>query len=154
MGINDTDQIVGQYWDGSSSLHGFLDTNGTFTTLDEPLAVHGYNTGTYTSDVNNAGQVVGYYWDASGKLDGFVDINGTYTTINVPGATNTLAWGINNSGDIVGFYSDASGTHAFLATPNGATTDGAPLPVTGGTLPGAVVLLGWLGRRIARRRNA
>jgi hypothetical protein len=34
-GVNDTDQIVGQYRN-ASGLHGFLLSGSTFTTLDDP----------------------------------------------------------------------------------------------------------------------
>jgi hypothetical protein len=61
-----------------------------------------------------------------------------------------MARGIDDAGQVVG----TAGNGGFLATPNGATTDGAPLPVTGGTLPGAILLLGWMGSRVRRRRTA
>jgi probable HAF family extracellular repeat protein len=34
MGINNAGQIMGSYTDNTGSTHGFLDTNGTFVTLD------------------------------------------------------------------------------------------------------------------------
>lgn len=58
-GLNDWDQIVGEYWDAMSTSHGFLrDPDGTFTTLDFPGAQS-----TVVRGINNAGQVVGYYVD-------------------------------------------------------------------------------------------
>ena len=121
-------------------MGGYLDTNGTFTSIVDPLGT------TYAAQgVNNAGQTVGQYL-ASGKEHGFLDTNGTFMTIFGPGSS---AVGINNAGLIVGHDS----TGSFLATPDATSTDGAPLPVTGGTLPGALVLLGWLGRRVARRTS-
>ena len=36
IGINNSSQIVGRYTDSAGNTHGFLDTNGTFTTLDFP----------------------------------------------------------------------------------------------------------------------
>ena len=38
-GINSTDQIVGEYVNGTSS-HGFLLSGGTYTTIDDPSAVN------------------------------------------------------------------------------------------------------------------
>ena len=56
-GINDKGQIVGRYFDESGSgLHGFIDTNGTFTTLDVPGSA-----GTEATGINNLGQIVGTY---------------------------------------------------------------------------------------------
>ena len=41
----------------------------------------------------------------------------------------------------------------YLATPDGFVGP-APLPPIGGTLPGVLVLFGWLGRRFARELKA
>jgi probable HAF family extracellular repeat protein len=38
-GINDSGQIVGTYTDANGVLHGFVDTGGSFSTIDEPSAV-------------------------------------------------------------------------------------------------------------------
>jgi hypothetical protein len=35
-GVNDTDQIVGTYQDATGQ-HGFLESGGTFTTINDPL---------------------------------------------------------------------------------------------------------------------
>ena len=106
--------------------------------------------------INNAGQIVGSYENRYLVSQGFIDTNGTFTTVEDPlGTEGSWADGINSNGDIVGYYEDSSGNdHGFLATPDGTSTDGAPLPVSGGTLPGAAVLLGWLARRLATRRKA
>ena len=148
-GINNSGQIVGTDQTGSNN-GSFLDANGTYTTVSYPLG----EGATYARDINDLGQIVGVYVNSA--VNGFVDTSGTFTTVNDPiGTGGTWAQGINNAGDIVGFYTAASGeTHGFLATPDGIGTDGAPLPVTGGTLPGAMALLGWLGRRLVRRRPA
>jgi len=36
-GINGLGQIVGEYLTTTSQIHGFLYTNGDFTTIDDPL---------------------------------------------------------------------------------------------------------------------
>jgi hypothetical protein len=41
FGINDSDQIVGQYKSGTIT-HGFLESGDTFTPLDDPNALRGY----------------------------------------------------------------------------------------------------------------
>jgi probable HAF family extracellular repeat protein len=60
-------QIVGRYSDANGS-HGFLYSNGTYTTLDDPLAANG----TQAFGINDSGQIVGYYSDASFTEHGFL----------------------------------------------------------------------------------
>jgi probable HAF family extracellular repeat protein len=67
FGINNTGQIVGAYTD-STGTHGFLDTNGVFTTL--PFVPTG---------INNVGQIVGL--SSNGVI---LDTNGTITNIALP----------------------------------------------------------------------
>jgi probable HAF family extracellular repeat protein len=64
FGINTSGQIVGNYHD-NSGYHGFLLSDGVYTTLDDPLATQ-Y---TYAFGINNAGQVVGSYDDSTGYDD-------------------------------------------------------------------------------------
>jgi probable HAF family extracellular repeat protein len=91
-------------------MHGFLESGGTYTTLDDPSATQG----TVARGINDAGQIVGFYTNATGQ-HGFLLSGGTYTTLDDPLATlGTVATGINASGQIVGWYSNASGTHGFL----------------------------------------
>jgi len=59
FGVNDTDQIVGQY-DDATGRHGFLVSNGIFTTLDDPSAT----AGTIAAGINATGQIVGFYIDS------------------------------------------------------------------------------------------
>jgi len=56
-GINDLGQIVGEYGDGTGKTHGFLDSGGRFTTIDDPFTT----TLTIAGGINHGGQVVGYY---------------------------------------------------------------------------------------------
>ena len=51
FGINDSGQIVGDFFDATGS-HGFLDTGGSFTTIDVPGSV------TQTRGINDSGQIV------------------------------------------------------------------------------------------------
>ena len=96
LGINDSGQIVGYYRDGNGNNQGFLDSNGTFTTLTVPGAS---GTNTVPAGINNAGQIVGYYVDSSGVAHAFLYSGGTYTTLDNPSATpgGTRAVGINDS---------------------------------------------------------
>jgi probable HAF family extracellular repeat protein len=123
-GINDAGQIVGFYNENNFIRHGFVHNpdDGTFTTLDDPLATGD----TLASGINNMGQIVGYYVNASGT-HGFLYSNGTYTTLDDPLGTTTEALGINDAGQIVGFYKDSGlEDHGFLLTitPNPAAPAG------------------------------
>jgi probable HAF family extracellular repeat protein len=65
VGVNDTDQIVGFFQgfvNGVSGVYGYLESGGTYTTLDDPLAT----LGTQAFGINNSGQIVGAYANASG----------------------------------------------------------------------------------------
>ncbi len=149
FGINDADQVVGDYGDATGS-HGFLlrsgvDFNQTdpsdYTTLDDPSATNG----TFAFGINNAGQVVGDYGDATGR-HAFVENGGIYTNLNDPSATgNTQAFGISNTGQIAGFYNDATGSHGFLAS---------PVPEASATVSlGLLLALGLGGTMIAAKKK-
>src|SRR5438876_629336 len=120
-GVNDTDQIV-----GSTGMHGCLESGGTYTTLDDPLAT----TGTIDYGINDLGQIVGTYNDASG-IHTFLYSGGAFSTVDDPVVnSHTLAHGINNNSQIVGTLSDGTGNHGFLETtfpnpppPAGTTAD-------------------------------
>jgi probable HAF family extracellular repeat protein len=119
FGINDLGQIVGDYVASSQPSpadglrHGFLLSQGTYTTLDPPGS-----TFTVAEGINNAGVIVGVYFDADGQRHGFFLSNGVYTKIDVPGSTATAVNSINAQGQIVGSYDDVNhSTHGFLGTP-------------------------------------
>src|SRR5436190_460406 len=127
FGINASGRIVGQYIDANNHTHGFLYSNGTYTTLDNPS----------TSDigvavaivVNGLSQIVGSYGDASGE-HGFLYNNGSYTTLNDPFANNnTTALGMNDTGQIVGHFNN--GLHGFLYSNGTYTTLDDPLGTNG-----------------------
>jgi hypothetical protein len=72
LGVNNRDEVVGTYTDGSGSsatMHGFTWTPWAgFTSVDNP---HGVGT-TTINGVNDRGQLVGFYVDAAGNTDGFL----------------------------------------------------------------------------------
>jgi probable HAF family extracellular repeat protein len=116
--INNLGQISGWY-SNSAGAYGFIDTNGSFTSIDGPHAPGDINN--RVAGINNLGQVVGFVInDPGGSPTGFLDANGSITTINFPGTTYTLALGINDTGQIVGYYSDGSREHGFLRNAAGA----------------------------------
>jgi probable HAF family extracellular repeat protein len=99
-GVNDADQIVGDFFVATGQQHGFLDIGGTFTTIDVPGVLHS----PAALDINNASRIVGYY---DMKI-GFLDAGGSFTTIDVPGSQSTYPFGINNNVpvQIVGWFGD------------------------------------------------
>jgi len=129
---------VGLY-NSNGTTHGFLDTGGSFTSIDVPGSSQ-----TQAFGINDAGQIVGAYVYSTGTLHGFVATGGDFTSIDVPGSSFTIAYGINEAGQIVGFYGDNTGTpHGFLATPQAA-----PEPSTWALLGiGLIGLVGYGWRR-------
>jgi probable HAF family extracellular repeat protein len=132
-GINDAaDQIVGNF-EGrdDGQRHGFLYSNGTYTSLTFPFPVSFNSAG----GINNLGQIVGSYQDASNN-NRFLYSNGAYaTSLDHPSAAGgvnggTFAEGINDAGQIVGTYQDATAhPHGFLYS-NGSYTDiGVPFGI-------------------------
>ena len=100
LGINTPGQVVGWFTNSVGGFHGFLLSNGSYTTLDYPGAPN-----TLASDINDSGEIVGYYDDGI-TIHGFTLINGQYTAFDYPGAANTYAFGVNKTGQIVGYYFD------------------------------------------------
>jgi len=107
--INNTGQMVGAYYDAAFQQHGFIDTNGTFTTLDFPGA-----TATQLHGINDSGQVVGLYCASDGTCHGFYYDGTTFTTIEPKNVMESSLEKINNSGQMAGWAEDlASVDHAF-----------------------------------------
>jgi probable HAF family extracellular repeat protein len=107
FGINHAGQVVGRFWDGATE-HGFIESGGIYTTLDDPAASHG----TFATGINDAGQVVGWFRDDT-TMHGFVESGGNYATLDYPASGETFAGGINDKGQIVGSFDGG----AFIATP-------------------------------------
>ena len=102
-GINDNGQIVGYSFD--ASYHGFLYSNGAYTTLNDPSAG---SSGTFAVGINDTGQIVGSYFDANSRNHGFLYSGGSYTTFDDPlDVYGTVPYGINNNGQIVTTSSSA-----------------------------------------------
>lgn len=123
LGISENGQIVGFYEDSAGVTHGFLEQDGTFTTIDDPNGTNSTPFGnSVATDVNDPGQIVGYYFDSAGLAHGFIDDKGTFTTLD-DGANGTFAEGIAENGRIVGYYLDSSGNaHGFLDDRGNFTT--------------------------------
>jgi probable HAF family extracellular repeat protein len=128
-GVNNGIQIVG-FYDNATGRHGFLESGGTYTTLDDPLATNG----TQAFGINASGQIVGQYQTGPVAANhGFLLSGGTYTTLDVPLAFFTVAQGINSAGQIVGYYLDGGGEHGFLFNGGGYTPLDVPSALAGTT---------------------
>jgi len=122
LGINGRGEIVGYYYDSSALAHGFLYSDNTYVTLDDPLATDG----TFATGINDSGQIVGGYLDSLNNEHSFLYDHGNYFgVLDIDGSFSTghTATGINNAGEIVGYYVNSNDadhphqTHGFLASP-------------------------------------
>lgn len=96
IGINNFRNTGGFYVDSAGNTHGFLDVNGTFSTVDFPGTTFNQILG-----LNDLGQAAGYYQDANGAFHPYLrQANGTFTALPVP---NSQATGINDRGEVSGF---------------------------------------------------
>jgi hypothetical protein len=72
FGVNNDDQIVGSYLDGSGVMHGFLLshplTHAKWKSIDDPNGIGS----TVINGLNNRGDMVGFYTDAAGNTDGML----------------------------------------------------------------------------------
>jgi hypothetical protein len=136
-GVNDSNEIVGWFFDGDTNTEqGFIYNNGSYTTLS------GVGTDNYVeaTAINDSGEVVGFF-DTPPEVhgqptEGFIYNNGTYTTLTgPPGALQVDPVAVNDSGEIAGTYilQDGfteygfvyqNGTYTTIADPTG--TNGSP----------------------------
>jgi uncharacterized membrane protein len=122
--------------------HGFVASNGVFTTIDAPRA------GFYivVFGVDESGKTVGGYVDDRGRLHGFLKDKEVFTVIDFSGAAATFVSLINAQGQIVGAYSNDPNapalelSHGFLLD-NGTFTQ-IDVPGTARTQPFGINNLG------------
>jgi probable HAF family extracellular repeat protein len=151
--INNVGQIAGtfRYPGATGYIHGFVESNGVFTIVDEPGFVDAYLNGTIINGINDSGDMVGWIVKGSAGCS-FVYHEGSFTCFSVPGALFTYAYGINNAGQIVGDYGfSVSAAHGFIATP---IPESAAVPEPGALLLVAGGLVALVRIRVARRRTA
>jgi len=117
-GINAAGQIVGDFdvaVGTGAATHGYLLSDGTFTTIDFPGAYF-----TQAFGINDAGRIVGSTaFPGIGGDSGYMLADGVFRLIVNPAATSpgdpvTVAFGINNRGQIVGYYTDAGAYRAYV----------------------------------------
>jgi probable HAF family extracellular repeat protein len=116
FGINDKGTIVGQFSDSSTGKSpGFIDDNGTFTTLDPKGAAF-----VNAQGINNNGLVAGFYSDDNLHSHGFLYDSATKAFSfpldpNVANFEFTQYLGINDKGEVAGYYQTNDGSqHGFL----------------------------------------
>lgn len=125
-GINARGDIVGFYVDGAGIQHGFLLQDGTFTTIDFPVAGVRANS---ANGINAQGEIVGQYLlpinpnvpedspvycpnnltpstTDPACIKGFHYRRGTYSTVMFPGHPGAIAQRITSDGDIYGCLHD------------------------------------------------
>lgn len=94
-----------------STTHGFVLSDGTYTTFDVAGA-----TFNIVYAINASGQMVGRY-TLDGVNHGYLRSGGQFATIDYPGAILTVAAAISSNGDILGRFQDANNVyHGFLLT--------------------------------------
>src|ERR1051325_8274747 len=107
--LNNLGQVVG-YYTNNSNPHGFVYSNGSYTSFDDPLGING-GAGTWGQGINDSGQVVGYFQDSLHHTHSFqhsLAPGGGFSPLDDPlGANGTFATDINNLGQVVGYYVDA-----------------------------------------------
>jgi probable HAF family extracellular repeat protein len=103
LGTNNAGQIVGYFVTTQGTqvtYHGFLLSQGKYTTLDYPGSSETIITG-----INDKGEMVGY---ADFRIP-FALTHGVFTRLpNGPGASSTFPFGVNSFGQIVGSYTPSS----------------------------------------------
>ena len=121
-GINDLDQVVGDYRDANGRFHSFVYEKGVFYSLDVPFIE---DTDSGASGINNLGKLVGCYSLCS---RGFLYDTKSFffTPLDVPGAVVTQPADINDDGKVVGVYFDGLALHGFLYDGTGFTTIDVP----------------------------
>ena len=87
-------------------FHGFLLSDGVYTTIDLPSSTY-----TQAWGINDSGQISGSYNDSASYTHGFLLSDGVFKTLDFPKAVATYALGINNSGDIVGWADMPGGAY-------------------------------------------
>ena len=123
-GVNNAGDVVGTYFTDDGAAHGFLYTNGNYSTFTE-LNVPGAGS-TQAFGISNNGLVVGQAIESSGDLGFTYDIStnqyDTFTLPGLPSGATFVPFGINNAGEVVGTYSSPSGEFSvFLYTPGSSS---------------------------------
>jgi probable HAF family extracellular repeat protein len=138
QGINPGGDIVGTYVDTSGNQHGFLLSNGKFTSLDYP---GGPGTSTFARGISADGDIVGSYSTPPGtppNIHGFLLSQGNYSEVQFPGHLGTIAQRILPNGDILGCLHDTdlmSTMYGFMRTAAGYASLNVQASMNNGSTP-------------------
>jgi probable HAF family extracellular repeat protein len=115
IAITNQGNTAGFWVDGKGNNHGFVEWNGVFQSVSDPL-VGGAPKVNQLLGLNQHGIAVGFYNGKKGNSHAYEYNQATakFTPIVVPGAVNTIATGINDHGDVVGIATTLSSTFGFL----------------------------------------
>jgi uncharacterized membrane protein len=122
QGVNNASRIVGWYQASSDAYYGFLYSGGSYTTLNDPLAVGSAEPLTMALGADDADDIVGLYRGADNHIHGFLYSSGTYTTIDDPLGVKTEAYAINKRGQIVGITTTATAASTGSSTVAASTS--------------------------------
>jgi hypothetical protein len=121
--------IVGFYTDAAGATHGFVDSIGVQSTIDDPMGVKGAGTLQNLLGINNALRAVGFWTDAAGNENGFVaEINTTVTPVEAryiefPPAKVTGDLGLTGTNAAMATQTSGINNHAGLNLVCGFYTD-------------------------------
>jgi probable HAF family extracellular repeat protein len=129
VGINNSNQVVGESPDKQTNETPFLWQNGTMTGLASS------STFGSADSINNNAQIVGQFDTKNGAEHAFLWQNGTLSDLNslIPSNSGWVleqARGLNDSGDIAGYGTINNQQHAFLALPSTTTAATSTLTTT------------------------
>jgi hypothetical protein len=114
--INDLGNTVGFYATASGANYGFLDEDGAFSPVRNPLTTSKPPLNQLLS-FNNKGLAAGFYNDSRGNSHGYVweRLTKAFGAVTPPGATSWTATAINDEGSVGGYFTKANGTIASLS---------------------------------------
>jgi uncharacterized membrane protein len=120
QGINNSDEVVGEFFDSKGRAHGFLrSASGKITAINYPGAAQ-----TYCYGINAAGEIAGAYITSKGQDYGFTYAKGKFKV-----ADFATVNGLNADGAYVGTYFGVDGTAAgYIALPQAFTLSKLAIP--------------------------
>ena len=118
-GVNNGNQIVGEFNPGNGTVRGFLRTPaGSYTEFTCASQADTHPTG-----INSSGAVAGYCGVPVVSYGFIRDAAGNMSRLDIPGASYTVATGINDAGQVTGYYGGSPSTRrGFVRDASGAIT--------------------------------
>ena len=121
---NSNTAVVGEYDDADGNTHGFILSQGVFTTIDLSGA-----SSTQINGINAPGRYTGTYFDPdAGRIYAFVSRKGDVTTLDPPGAIQSQGGFLNAQGEVVGGYRNSNGRRLAFVWRKGVFTTIDPEP--------------------------